>query len=248
MKCPICGNVFSRTAHNKDKTYCSHRCQYQAQSLGLIRSHCRGNYGYREDLGQTFRSSLEANFARVCQKNGWLWKYEQSCFETPLGFYTPDFWVEEWKSFVELRGFRGRSLSKPIMASRRHGFNLRVIYEDEFIREWGHLRSSITGWEDNKGPIFGMVDPAVYENRVCVCGKKFLHRKSRSRGGTYCSIACANQNKWSKAHGWHKRIKRDVVCGSCGCLFATVVGGKYCSRQCYWKSMKRNGNVVNIGN
>ena len=70
-KCPICRKTFIYNLHSKENIYCSHRCQYRAQSLGLIKSYCRGNYGYRPDIGKTLRSSLEANFARVCIYNGW---------------------------------------------------------------------------------------------------------------------------------------------------------------------------------
>lgn len=236
--CPICSCTFSVWAKNKDKTYCSHKCQYKAQSLGLIKSYSRGNYGYRQDLKKTFRSSLEANFARVCVYNGWKWEFENKCFETEMGVYTPDFWIEEWHSFVELRGFKGRSLQKPELAAKQYGFNLIVIYEDEFRKKYGHLQGIIREWEDSRRPIEGMIDPSIYEKRLCKCGKRFLYRLSKTNVGRFCSGVCANKYKWEKSHQWHRRKNVKVVCPVCRADFHTTSGKKFCSKKCYWESMR----------
>lgn len=243
-KCLVCGKVFVVTATKKRKKFCSKSCQYMAQSMGMVKSYSRGNYGYRPDLGKTFRSSLEANFARMCTHEGLTWKYESDCFRTKLGFYTPDFWVEEWKSFVELRGFRGRTLRKPLLAARRYGFKLVIIYEDDFLKRWGGLKDRVVGWEDSKGPVFGMIDPAVYEKRICRCGRKFLHRRSKVSVGLYCSIECANKYKWERPHGWHRRERVESKCPVCGVVFRAKERKRFCTRRCYWKSM-RNDYVGN---
>jgi hypothetical protein len=157
-----------------------------------------------------------------------------------MGMYTPDFWIEEWHSFVELRGYRGRSLQKPKLAAKKYNFNLIVIYEDEFKKKWGHLRGIIGTWEDSRHPIEGMVDPFTYEERTCVCGKKFWHRLSKKNVGLFCSNTCANKYKWDRPHSWHRRKKENIVCPMCHVIFSSNYGKKFCSRKCYWESMKRN--------
>ena len=243
--CPVCSKIFTIDAHDRGQIYCSHLCQYKAQSLGIIKSYSRGRYGYRPDLGKTFRSSLEANFARVCVHEGWDWQYEPKCFETSLGVYTPDFWIREWDAFVELRGFKGRSLKKPLLAARKCGFKLIVIYQKEFELRWGGLSKKIREWENGK-QFFGEIDPNVYDKRMCPCGKEFLHRKSAATIGKFCSKACTAKYKdYSTMKGVHKGTRKIVVweCEECGRSFKKremrVGKHRFCSRKCYWKSLRR---------
>ena len=61
--------------------------------------------GFREDLGQYFRSCWEANFARILNARGKRWAYENKTFQLgPSLSYTPDFYVEDEDVFYELKG------------------------------------------------------------------------------------------------------------------------------------------------
>ncbi len=54
--CELCTKEFKTLKTNIEQgwgRFCSKNCQNQAQSLGLIKSHSNGCYGYREDLKKT---------------------------------------------------------------------------------------------------------------------------------------------------------------------------------------------------
>lgn len=59
--------------------------------------------GHRDDLGQYFRSSCEANFARILNFQGKTWAYEPTTFQlTETISYTPDFLCDG--IFYEIKG------------------------------------------------------------------------------------------------------------------------------------------------
>ncbi len=61
--------------------------------------------GFRSDLNCYFRSSWEANFARILNHEGKTWSYEKTTFQLEESFsYTPDFYVSEDETFFELKG------------------------------------------------------------------------------------------------------------------------------------------------
>ena len=60
--------------------------------------------GYREDLDCYFRSSWEANFARICNFEGKSWEYEPEIFDLGSDIrYTPDFRVGD--AYFEIKGY-----------------------------------------------------------------------------------------------------------------------------------------------
>ena len=238
--CEVCGVSYIRKNGNPNQRFCGETCKFKAQSLGLVVSHSYGHYGYRQDLGRTFRSSFEANFARVMNHLGFKWEYEPRCFSTSLGFYTPDFFVAEYGGFVELRGVRCRSTDKAMLASKEHSFSLKMIYQDDFEKEFGHLSKEIKNWESVRNPVFDKIDPSIYENRTCKCGNVFLSRRSRKSKGLYCSKKCSSRYKWDAPHGYNKRILSVKKCESCGTEFETKTMKRFCNHSCYADSLRRN--------
>lgn len=240
--CEICGREFTCKSNKKGR-FCSHKCQWEAQSRGLVKSYSYGNYGYREDLQKTFRSSLEANFARVCNYLKLTWPYEPKCFYTSLGRYTPDFYIKEWDSFVETRGYKKRSLEKAKLASETHGFKLKIIFEQDFLNEYGSLKEKIPHWETSDKITKSKFNPEVYEKKICLgCGQSFVVRKSQTNKKIYCSQSCANKHKWennSKKH-FTKHHLEERHCLYCNTVFKCVDNDtkKYCSRKCYWEDMR----------
>jgi len=122
--------------------FCSRECFYKEQ--GKVRykknpySNCKG--GKRADLGgQYFRSSWEANYARVLNwfiANGndvKSWEYEPDVFEFPVKrgskFYTPDFKVhfsDGHHEYHEVKGWMDKVSATKI---KRMG----IHYKDEKI-------------------------------------------------------------------------------------------------------------------
>ena len=64
-----------------------------------------GKSGYREDLGMKFRSTWEANIARVLNYLCVEWKYEPEVFHLSCGNYIPDFYLPLFDIWLEVKGF-----------------------------------------------------------------------------------------------------------------------------------------------
>lgn len=110
--------------------------------VGTARRH------YRSDLRCTFRSSWEANVARVFNTIGLVWKYEPRRFSLPSGkSYCPDFQLETG-AFIEVKGFL-RQADADRMDEFRGAYpeeKLYMIGQETYYRmrlKWSHL----PGWE-----------------------------------------------------------------------------------------------------
>lgn len=94
--CP-CGKGFVVEQHRRNTAkYCSIDCKHK-YSVSKVKC-----YEYK---GLKLRSSWELQFAKYLDECGYTWKYEPESFKTPYGYYTPDFWIEDWQSFVEVKGY-----------------------------------------------------------------------------------------------------------------------------------------------
>jgi hypothetical protein len=76
--------------------YCSTSCK---------KKHSVSKSKITEYKGHKMRSSWEVTLAKYFDSKGYTWKYEPESFGTSVGFYTPDFWVEELQSYFEVEGF-----------------------------------------------------------------------------------------------------------------------------------------------
>ena len=54
--------------------------------------------------GYTFRSRQEARWAVFFDYLGVEYEYEKEGFDLPCGYYLPDFWIPEWKAWIEIKG------------------------------------------------------------------------------------------------------------------------------------------------
>lgn len=96
-----CGNKFhKRISPSQIGTsvhkYCSMECKKKySVSISKI----------LEYKTHKMRSSWEVSLAKYFDSKGYSWKYEPESFKTSIGFYTPDFWVEELQSYVEVKGY-----------------------------------------------------------------------------------------------------------------------------------------------
>jgi endogenous inhibitor of DNA gyrase (YacG/DUF329 family) len=216
-----------------------------AQSRGDIPCRSSGRYGYRDDIGKTFRSTFEANFARYCRFKGIEYEYETRSFETELGIYTPDFYLIKTGEYYELRGYRGRCEKKAKLSSKIHGIRIVFIYQDEFYEKIKDDIGKIVGWEDGTVPILENFDPNIYESKICRCGKTFIHRKSKKNIGSFCSNRCVARFKnYDCLKGIKKGIRknREWKCEICGIKFVRKEvkdkDHRFCSKRCYWDGMK----------
>lgn len=141
FKCEVCAKTWQDLPSNS-KRFCSRNCQWHAQSSGLVKLATHGRCGFRSDLndGNYYKSSLEADFARVCRYRGHNYHYEHKTFELTIKgkkiFYTPDFYLPEQNLYIEMKGNRRdhRYDSNLNCAEelKKLGINIRVNLMSEF--------------------------------------------------------------------------------------------------------------------
>ena len=99
-----CGKKFKVCPARKDTAkFCSRPCKH-AYSVSITKPVIYKNI--------KFRSRWEVVFAKWLDENNLTWKYEPQSIKLVKGWYIPDFWIEEWQSFAEVKGF-WRSDAKP---------------------------------------------------------------------------------------------------------------------------------------
>lgn len=129
---------------------CGKKCQSAAQSAGLIQGHVSGRSGYRIDIndGNYYKSALEADFARYCIAMNTSYVYEHKTFAVDVcgiqRHYTPDFYLPNTDSYIELKGIKPNSdetrrliiaINSNIEAAcmlSEQGINIEIIYQVDF--------------------------------------------------------------------------------------------------------------------
>lgn len=53
--------------------------------------------------GYRFKSRLEARWAVFLDALGLRWEYEKEGFKLPSGWYLPDFWLSDWRCWLEIK-------------------------------------------------------------------------------------------------------------------------------------------------
>lgn len=123
-----------------------HSVNARRQMKGGLKS--RGIAGVRADLNCAFRSTWEANYARVLQIEGRSWEYEPTTFELPSGItYTPDFFVDD--VYVEIKGWMDDRSRRQIDEFRTSNptLKLELIGPAEYKTLTERYASLIKEWE-----------------------------------------------------------------------------------------------------
>ena len=169
ITCP-CGKILDVNI-NSDKKYCSTKCQYKyspiiwtedrknnlrksiAKSIseGKWRGHNSGIGGIRKDLGIYFRSTFEANFARILKYSGIEFEFEQHHFKCSDGsIYIPDFYIPSKNTFIEIKGrlsdTKGIKKFKEI-SSKEKQYNWDFIGPNEYANLSNKYSDKIKNWE-----------------------------------------------------------------------------------------------------
>lgn len=96
-----------------------------------------------------FRSSWEVAFARYLDERGVRWFFEPTRILLSDGrIYIPDFWVEDWQCFCEVKGWRGRRNSDKPDVARADGH--RIITVKDITRSDAELRAALLPQNGNK--------------------------------------------------------------------------------------------------
>ncbi len=126
----LCGSSFEVFLARKNTAkYCSRKCK-KKYSISISKT-----YKYK---GFNMRSSWEIAFAQYLDSKGYDWNHEPEAFETSYGFYTPDFWVKELNSYVEVKGFF-RKDAKQKFDEFKQTHNI-VLANKEYFESLGFIR------------------------------------------------------------------------------------------------------------
>lgn len=127
----VCGNNFEVTPARKNTAkYCSLECK---NKYSVSISKCV------EYKGIKMRSSWEISYAQYLDIKGYIWKYEPESFKMLHGFYTPDFWVEELNSYVEVKGYFRDQISRDKFEEFSKSYPV-ILADKEYLLSLGFIR------------------------------------------------------------------------------------------------------------
>lgn len=148
---PQCRKEFTHERYREQK-YCSVLCNITVTgSRPTSPKASRGKAGIRRDVSDSiyFYSRWEANIARLYTYLKVKWEYTPKSFDIGGHTYTPDFYLPETDTYIEVKNFWGeysRIRDERFRASHPT-VRLDVILKDEYLeleQEYAHL---IPNWE-----------------------------------------------------------------------------------------------------
>lgn len=117
-------------------------------------SRCKG--GIRQDLNQYFRSSWEANIARILNYLNIEWKYEYKRFnfsEEKEGVlsYQPDFYLPKYNKWIEVKGWMDEKSKLRLKLFKKYypteSLNLILINEEIYLLLNKQYSKIVENWE-----------------------------------------------------------------------------------------------------
>ena len=114
-----------------------------------------GKGGIRKDLNQFFRSTWEANYARVLNLLNIKWLYESKVFYFKdskgelIDSYRPDFYLPETDGYVEVKGYATPEFKKKWSLFREQYPDVKITLLDckQYKKLESTYRSKIRNWE-----------------------------------------------------------------------------------------------------
>ena len=123
--------------------------------IGNIYDNRKVNWYFRKDLKTVFKSSYEANIARILNYKGIPWEYEKKhiAYETLKGisYYLPDFFIPN-NTIIEVKGFWDYISRKTIVSFLEKNTDYKLlIIDNDMMYTLNNLYSSIVNhWENEK--------------------------------------------------------------------------------------------------
>jgi len=153
---PRCGKVFLRERWTK-KQFCNNKCA-MAVIGGKPTSPkaARGKAGIRKDISKTiyFYSRWEANIARLFNFTGIKWEYQPKIFDLRSQNYTPDFYLPDSSTYIEVKNFlwkyskiRDRKFRKLYPTIKLH-----LLLKEEYLELEKKYSPLIKNWEYKNSP------------------------------------------------------------------------------------------------
>ena len=117
-------------------------------------SRCKG--GIRQDLNQYFRSSWEANIARILNHLNIEWKYEYKRFnfskeKEGILSYQPDFYLPKYNKWIEVKGWMDEKSKIRLELFKKYypteSLNLILINEEIYLLLNKQYSKIVENWE-----------------------------------------------------------------------------------------------------
>lgn len=116
--------------------------------------------GIRDDLKQFFRSTWEANIARIFNYLGIKWIYEPRRFTFEHFSYVPDFYLPETNSYVEVSGYTNKLKAEKISLAGKE-VNIQLIDKKLYYQLRKEYKDKILGWENG--------DKRIHYSKIIKC-------------------------------------------------------------------------------
>lgn len=148
---PECKQVFSFERHRTRK-FCSQPCAMKVNGgRPTSPKASRGKAGIREDINPSiyFYSRWEANMARLYTHLGIQWLFTPHTFDIGNQMYTPDFYLPETETYVEVKNFwSAYSKTRDRKFRSAHPkIALQVILKEEYVALENQYAKCIPNWE-----------------------------------------------------------------------------------------------------
>ncbi|MBI4158585.1 MAG: hypothetical protein HY505_03145 [Candidatus Yanofskybacteria bacterium] len=149
--CLNCSKEFTTPRHQNHK-YCSVNCSMKdIGSRPTSPKAARAKAGIRPDIGPNlyFFSRWEANFARILNLLEVRWIFQPKTFQLKKQKYTPDFYLPEYGSFVEIKNFLAEYSLKRDKEFRElySEEKLVLILKEDYLKLQEEFSSHIENWE-----------------------------------------------------------------------------------------------------
>jgi len=153
---PKCGKVFLSEKY-RNRKYCSNKCTMSVVGGRPTSAKAsRGKAGIRKDISDTiyFYSRWEANFARLQNYLGIEWKYEPKTFDLGSQNYTPDFYLPETDTYVEVKNFLWKYSKIRDQKFRKlyPNIKLQLLLKEDYIKLENKYSHLIKNWEFKNSP------------------------------------------------------------------------------------------------
>lgn len=152
----VCGRIFTHERYQK-RRYCSNQCAMSIIGGSPTSSKAsRGKSGIRPDIHSSicFYSRWEANMGRLYSYLGITWLYAPQTFDIGGQRYTPDFYLPESDTYVEVKNF-WNDYSRIRDEKFRNSYpnlRLKVILKDEYLALEKTYARLIPMWEYKNSP------------------------------------------------------------------------------------------------
>ena len=156
---PKCGKLFLRERWMKRK-FCSNECAINViGGKPTSPKAARGKAGIRKDISNIiyFYSRWEANIARLFNYLDIGWKHQPKTFDLGSQNYTPDFYLPDYNTYIEVKNFLWEysKIRDRKFRELYPNINLILLLKKDYLKlekEYSHL---IKNWEYKNSPFLG---------------------------------------------------------------------------------------------